>query len=618
MKNVSIFIILCTLSINIFCQKPPIKYGKVDIADLKMKYYDKDTSAPAVILCDYGYFSAKTLMFTRTLRIKFFKKEALDLATQQFISISKANISGTTYNLENGEIVKTKLKNESIFEKMIGDFYFMTKISMPNVKEGSIIDVEYSFLGLPTEWNFQQIIPEKWNELIIEETTFISFRKAFFGYKPLKINTGGRWVAEDMPAFKMAPYINSIKNYATRFEFDLLDFRPPTSRYSQYTVYEFTTTWDAVNKLLKESPYFGLVFSNGSGYLKDIANQIKENTTSDEEKVKKAFDAIKIIKWNGEESLYTSEIALSNSYKNKTGNSADINLALVQLLRKLDLDAFPVVMSSRKNGVLMPNSPSLFKLNYVIAAVKINGRTLYLDATEELMPYYLLPARSLNWGGVTMGKSSSEWVEINTDRKEMETATYDLTLQQDLSLTGNITYNRRDYAAYKFRENYQKNNSSDQYKQTLLKDKPGLSVTDFKIDNLDSIYNPIHDSYKVTINNQVLATNDELIINPMLFEQIKKNEFVEKERIYPVHFDYPVEKHYELTLTIPENYKVAELPDPVVIDLIDNTCQFNYQVSEDNGKIKVLCGIKMDKLIFMPDEYDALRNFYDVILQTQS
>ena len=32
----------------------PVKFGKVSEAELKMKVYDKDTSASAVILCDYG------------------------------------------------------------------------------------------------------------------------------------------------------------------------------------------------------------------------------------------------------------------------------------------------------------------------------------------------------------------------------------------------------------------------------------------------------------------------------------------------------------------------------------------------------------------------------------
>lgn len=35
-------------------QKPPIKFGDVAMDVLKMQVYDKDTSAAAVVLADYG------------------------------------------------------------------------------------------------------------------------------------------------------------------------------------------------------------------------------------------------------------------------------------------------------------------------------------------------------------------------------------------------------------------------------------------------------------------------------------------------------------------------------------------------------------------------------------
>jgi hypothetical protein len=42
---------VCSLS---FAQKDPIKFGEIPLEDLQMTVYDKDTSAVAVILADYG------------------------------------------------------------------------------------------------------------------------------------------------------------------------------------------------------------------------------------------------------------------------------------------------------------------------------------------------------------------------------------------------------------------------------------------------------------------------------------------------------------------------------------------------------------------------------------
>nr|NQU94325.1 hypothetical protein [Bacteroidota bacterium] len=76
-----------------------------------------------------------------------------------------------------------------------------------------------------------------------------------------------------------------------------------------------------------------------------------------------------------------------------------VNLILYQLLKKLDFEAFPVVISTRENGMLSPVYPSLNKLNHVIVYVKNNGNDYLLDATEDYMPYSLLPKKCLNWSG---------------------------------------------------------------------------------------------------------------------------------------------------------------------------------------------------------------------------
>ena len=46
-----IFTLICCFA---FAQKAPFKFGNIPIDDLKMIRYEKDTSAAAVVLGDYG------------------------------------------------------------------------------------------------------------------------------------------------------------------------------------------------------------------------------------------------------------------------------------------------------------------------------------------------------------------------------------------------------------------------------------------------------------------------------------------------------------------------------------------------------------------------------------
>lgn len=600
-------IIASAFHLSLLSQKPPIKFGKIDRSDLEMQYYEPDSSALAVILCDYGRFNGHTLKFTRLLRIKILKKEGLAWADKIFPTNSKSEIRGTTYNLENGEIIKDKLKPSSIFEERVTDDYYRMRVAMPNVKVGSVFDLEFNHFLIPIEWHFQSIIPVKWSELILEPTSYVEFQKKFFGYEQLYITENMRWVGKDMPAIKEEPYVNSIYNYIAKFEFDILSVvtRP------------FTTSWNAVATYLDQNSRFGDAMS-GAMFLNGIAKEIKERYATDEDKLKAAFEHVKMVKWNENENLFISSPNLSYPYRKQIGNSADINIILIQLLDKLGFEVYPVIMSTRSNGILSPVSPSLQKLNYVIAYTKINDKPYLLDATEELLPYHLLPKRCLNWQGRLLKKDYNTWIELTTPGKEKEIMEYDLNLLEDMTLSGTLRCKRFDYAALDFRKHYKGFNSREAFLEDYTKDKPGLSVSESGFEKLDSIYLPVFENYDITIHNQLNVLDDEIYISPMLYQQMKENPFKIEERKYPIDFAYPFDKTFINKISIPDNYKISSMPDPVCVRLPDNSGRFIYSVASFNNLVQVTCKFAIEKPMFLPDEYQILKEFYNQIIKKHS
>ena len=141
-----------------FAQKPPIKFGDVPIEDLKMTRYEKDSSAAAVVLADYGESTIEydqsedrfVLRFERVQRIKILTKDGLRYANFSIplyhdgSSDEKiGSLKAYTYNLENGKIVETKMKNDGVFREKSNANLDITKITLPNVKEGSIVEISY-------------------------------------------------------------------------------------------------------------------------------------------------------------------------------------------------------------------------------------------------------------------------------------------------------------------------------------------------------------------------------------------------------------------------------------------------------------------------------------------
>jgi hypothetical protein len=471
-----------------------------------------------------------------------------------------------------------------------------------------VIDYEFSFKGIPNEWRFQEEIPVIHSELIMDDSPLVSFRKNFFGYERLTLSTPTRWIAHDMIAFKQEPYISSAENYITKLKFDILEIMQT----------QINTTWEKIDEGLSLSRYFSMP-STSTGFLIGLSNDLKTRYKNKEDLLKAAYDTIRArINWDEQISLFSSDGNPSNVYKMMVGNSADVNLLLYKLLKHLDFDVSPVALSTRENGNLSQFFPSVKQLNYVIVTAKIGDNQYFLDATERYMPSYLLPVRCLNVQGRLIDKTNGMWLSITNNKKNKDLTVTELAFDNDLNLKGTIKHIRNDYSAFDFRKKYSKYNSQEEYIESYLKEMPGLIIKDVKIDNLDSLYKPISENQVVEIKNQVNSSEDNLFIIPSFFEELKENPFKSETRKYPVDFGIPIEKTLIFNLTLPEGYSAGSLPQPVTLKMENNSASFIYRVEYENNILRLTTKFSVNKILFMPEEYGSLKEFYNQVLKKQS
>src|SRR3990170_3680574 len=195
-------VFLCLLVTSGLAQKSPIKFGEIPLEDLKMRIYDKDSSASAVILSDYGeaYVTVATnyasLMFERHVRIKILKKNGLKWAdaaiplyhagsTEERVSRLKAS----TYNLENGKLVESAMAKDGIFKEKFNRNINLQKFTLPNVKEGSVIEYSYTvsseFLTNFPNWQFQYDVPVRSSEYWALFPEVFTFEKSIWLFHTL-------------------------------------------------------------------------------------------------------------------------------------------------------------------------------------------------------------------------------------------------------------------------------------------------------------------------------------------------------------------------------------------------------------------------------------------------
>ena len=647
----------------IYGQSIDTKFGKISMDEMKMKLYEKDSSANALILSDVGFTSFKysddkgfTVQTERTVRLKIFNKNALDKGnlTIKLYEPEKGSdkeelisIKGVTYNLVDGKIKKTKLSKDGIFKERLNDYYVSTKIAMPTVQEGSIIEIKYmvesDFLFSLREWQFQYDIPVLQSHYTVQTPEVFIYKQLFKGYIGLKtdeksynqkftytygseMNTSGErtkagigefeleinettYHANNVPALYEEPYMDNVNNYLSSLEFELESYRPKWGRHQN-----FSRTWEDIRRELMENSRFGGVLSKG-GFLNDIANTIQTKSSSDEEKMVQSFLYIqKKMKWDGYYDFFVKN-NLKKTFEEEFGNSADINFMLIILLRKAGLNANPVVLSTRKNGILMPGQISITKFNYVIACVDIDGNNYLLDATNKNCPYYLLPPRCINGQGRLISETSSSWIDIKSSQAAKKTCMINLTLNETNSFEGEIITKYENYHALDKRNNLSNEIDQKEYYEKFEGKNPGLKIVEYSFEDMDTIEKPLTEKLKISYETGIEEAGNYIYINPMLFNKQATNPFKLEERVYPVDYTFPHDEKYIISITIPESYQVEEMPKAASIKLPDNKGKFSYIAQNREQTIQVITSLNINKAVFSGVEYPELKQLYEEIVR---
>ncbi len=605
MKKFILAGLLGMLVLPFYAQKAPIRFGKPSMEELKKSVYDIDTSASAIVLCNYGYFDGEHIAYTRLIRLKILKKSGLKYATFTFRSMLKSSIRGKTFNLVDGKPVADKLTGKSIYSEEIFNGNYVTKVTMPNVKKGSVIDLELSIPGIPNEWYFQQDIPMLYSELNMTPSSYVQYRKNYFGYVPFVYAKNHRWITQNVPAFQPEPFMGAEKNYLAHFEFDIISIAYPGQM-----EHDFSTTWKKVNERLLNSEYFGGALSGSGHFFKQIADTINNSAKTDLEKVKMALDKIHHIQWDNRASLLTTtNVGLKNIYNKGKGNSAEINLSLILLLRKLGFTTYPVVMRTRQEGYLSTVYPTLQNLDYVVAYTKIGDKFYLLDGTAKNMPFPLLPKRCMNGQGRLVAYDTTAWVPLTNKAKSVTRTLFNLKLDENGNLSGTKSTSYSGYAGYQFREDYRDIGSQDDYVDNLMSKNQDLQIIKDTISNLNDKYKPVVEQQTLVLKNQSFSL-DSLIYLMVTPERMHENPFKQDKRMYPIDFVHPFEKTITVSLTLPENYRVTEMPQSEMIVLPGKEGSFTYRIMATANHITLYYRFMIKKPFFSQAQYRNLKALY--------
>jgi hypothetical protein len=627
----------CTLTV--FGQKAPMKYGDIPMGDLTMTLYDKDSSASAVVLFDFGkaYISINAvsamLTYERHVRIKILKKDGFnrgDVSIQLYHDGSNeervTNLKATTYNLENGKVVETKLDKSGIFKEKFNRYNNVQKFTLPNVKEGSVLEYSYTlssdFLANFPNWQFQRTIPVRHSEYWAQIPEFFVMEKYMQGYlspttyevkdktQPEYSEKAHHWVMKDVPAFKEEPYMTSEDDYVSRINFALayINFPGSPSR-------EIMGSWDKLKTQLLESESFGKIIT-GSGFLKKTTEEVIAGKTEPMQKIEAIHTYVKqTLEWDGTRDKYADN--LKKVFEVKKGTAADINLALASMLTKAGFEVDMVLLSTRSHGFIRQQYPMEDQLDYVVCVVRLDAKPIFLDATEKYIPVGVLPERCLNGEGLIVSSKNFGWIPLDTKTKSRTVYSTDLTLNATGELKGKLNISYDGYDALEMRDEYF-TDGEEEYLKDFRADQSTWQVEKSEFQNLKEIGKTPKEIHDLQINDHTSLTGDVIYLNPFVIAQLEKNPFTSERREYPVNYGSIQETIYSCRITLPDGFNIDEMPQSKVFVLPGNAAKYLYNVTQAGNIISITSNFQINKTLFAQTDYAALREFYNYVVAKEA
>ncbi|HET6567573.1 MAG TPA: DUF3857 and transglutaminase domain-containing protein [Rhodothermales bacterium] len=619
-------------------QPDPIRWGKVTEAELNMDSFPADTNAAAVIRADYGTVAFEhdwSYRFIRHRRIKILSQAGYDWGTfsiayyavDDFQRVS--HIRGQTITRgENGKPEFHKLERSSIFDEDIDGEYKRVRFTLPALEPGAIVEYMYTVTTespafLP-RWEFQASEPTLWSEFRPEIPGTLAYVRATRGTLPFDISektpltrpygpsTQYRFVMKDVPALRDEPYMTTPEDYRAQIEFQLGAY------HDGQQARKFLPTWDELAERLMQDDLFGGRLGRGKAVHQHVQT-LTAGLDDPREKLAAIYDFVRTsIHCTGEPGVYLDH-ELSDVLRSKSGSEPEVNLLLVSMLREAGLNANPVLISTRSHGSVIDVYPILSQFNAVIGAVRIGGETIFLDATDPLRPYTLLPTDDLNGKGWVVREEGAAWSPISAAGRLRRQSLLLVRLDSLGRLSGNVQTSDFEYAALDRRSALNEKGDEEKFVQdVILNGLADIQLDSLHIEGADDIYAPLKSTVTFSESPYALAAGDLIYLNPVALDRMAENPLRLPERTFPVDFAYPRDLTYSARFELPAGYSVVESPHGARISMSSGGAMYERSVDVQGHAINVSTRFVIGKAVFTAGQYPELRKFFDAVVAAEA
>lgn len=593
-----------------------------DSTDLKLTSCSFEKDANAMVLSDQALmvYSAQIVM-ERFKRIKIFNDNGKGEANIRIEYSNKFGeekilaVVGETINYNNGKVEYTKLDSSLVYNVHTDKQKDAVVFTMPNVRAGSVIQYFYmwvraSYQNFP-DWDFQCNLPTRYSEVNILLTPQLAFTQLTNTYQPFKKDTssfngyGHTWALENIPSVKSEPYMRAEVDGLQRVSIIIKGVKGYFGMAQTWA-----DSWETIGKHICEDKDFSKEYDQ---HINDDDGLVKsaKSLKTDDEKIKFVFNQVKSqMGWN-QVPDWRSKDGIKSAWKKRSGDWGEINMILCNLLKQTGIKAYPMLVSTRDNGLIYHDFPNSYQINKLVVYVPVDSTKYYvLDATDKYNLYNEIPYDLLNSNGLYLDKDKQTYalVAIKKEQPVRQVININAEIQPDGTMNGNaVVY---DYS-YNKSGNIELNKTLDEkkYEEYLTDNDNNLKITSLKLEDADVDSLPLKQNIEFKLD---LSTNDEkyIYLNPNLFTSLRDNPFISEHRTTDIDFGYKNILSVIGSFKLPPGYMVDFLPKNLTIVNDDKTISFMRLLQENDGYITIHYIINYKKSTYSKDNYPALYLYF--------
>lgn len=623
---------------------PPHTFGSPLPHEFEMKNYPEDLDAAGVILYERGNYTVDAVdgyirLFKevhRKIKVfdsKNFKYSAVEIPYYRQNNV-RENIKDLRAVTHNGKS-QIYVRESDIFDVDESQNWSKKRFAFANIQDGSILEytyrIETPYLFNIGTWTFMNDLPTIYSELHTEIPGNYTYNKSLYGDRELDVNhaeiklscfhlpgykvpgdcESATYVMKHVPAFKEEEYMLSRNNYIPSLVFELRDMVKVNRGRINYS-----KTWKDVDQFFKQNKDLGRQLKYSS-YFKEKLPANVLSISSDLERAKAVYYFVqKNMNYNGKTSSVEGN-RVKEAFDKGTGNSSEINLALINALEAGGLEAKLMWITTRDRALPTKQYPVMNDFNYIIVFLELGKEKYLLDATDKHTPFGVLPPRALNVDGRVMDfKNGSYWEPIAPIARNMHYANLQLVANEQGNFEGKINEVSTGYVSVIKRKTF-----NDYGKDEVIKRKQSqnemLEVSNLIMENTDDLDQPFKESYDVSLYQQVVG--ERIYLSPFFMQTyFSTNPFQNSIREYPIDLMYPVVNNYLVSIDLNDQYEVLSVPENKLVRLPNDDGELSVVYDVSDTKINIRLNVRLNTYSFPKDAVESLREFFGALVKIQS